>query len=704
MKNNIRASGIDIIGNIPWGTHFCQFYQTKEDLIGIVVPYLKAGLENNEFCMWIVSPLLEIEEAKEALKRDIPGFEFYLEKGQIEIVLYADWYVKDYVSELEESLEKRVEKLNQKAASNYDGLRLSGDSFWSEAHRQDIVQYEGEVDSLIGKHHMIALCTYSFDKCSTAGIAEIVTNHQFILARRERKWERIENFGRKRAEDAETRLREAFESLERKVKERTAELEEAYNSQMENSRRLSEAQKMAHIGSWDWNLITDRIYWSDEVYRIFGLTPDKYSLSLSKVLDNIHPDDRSFVGNAIKRALNGEPYDIEYRIIPADGKERIVHAQGEVNFDEKNAPVRMKGTVQDITERKKTEAKIQMLANVVESSDDAIITESLDYIITSWNKGAEQVYGYSAEEILGNDISILAPHDLKNETRKLVEQVKQGEKIQQYETLRLGKDGRRINVSITISPVLDVHGELTAISLIYRDITEKKEAGEALAKLEKIRIKEIHHRIKNNLQVISSLLSLQAEKFSDAKTLEAFRESQNRVTSMALIHEELYRGNRVDKLDFSDYLQKLAEDLFSSYNLRDSGISLKVDLEQVYLDMDTAIPLGIIVNELVSNSFKHAFSNEREGEICIALKKAENFTVHEESSGVEPGCRGESDLQYILRVTDNGKGIPEDIDFRTADSLGFQLINLLVEQVDGCIEPGKDRGTEFTIRFSNTGK
>lgn len=170
---------------------------------------------------------------------------------------------------------------------------------------------------------------------------------------------------------------------------------------------------------------------------------------------------------------------------------------------------------------------------------------------------------------------------------------------------------------------------------------------------------------------------------------------------MALIHEELYKGNRIEALDFSDYLRKLAADLFSSYNLRNGDISLNVDLEQIYLDMDTSIPLGIIVNELVSNSLRHAFLDGREGEISIALKKAENSAVRKESSGVENGCKENNSFQYVLRVTDSGKGIPEEIDFQAADSLGFQLINLLVEQIEGCIELGRDQGTEFTIWFSN---
>ena len=154
----------------------------------------------------------------------------------------------------------------------------------------------------------------------------------------------------------------------------------------------------------------------------------------------------------------------------------------------------MKGIVQDITERKKAEEKIQTLANAVESSNDAIVTESLEGIITSWNKGAEQIYGYSAEEILGKNISILEPDNLKGEIKQLIEKIKQGKKIQHYETLRLKKDGTIINVSITLSPVFDASGKLVAISAIVRDITERIKAEEALAKIENARKKEIHHQ------------------------------------------------------------------------------------------------------------------------------------------------------------------------------------------------------------------
>jgi len=225
------------------------------------------------------------------------------------------------------------------------------------------------------------------------------------------------------------------------------------------------------------------------------------------------------------------------------------------------------------------------------------------------------------------------------------------------------------------------------------DITKRKEAEEAMALIEIARKQEIHHRIKNNLQVISSLLDLQAEQFNnrecikDSEVLEAFKESQNRVISMALIHEELHKGEGFETLNFSSYVKELADNLFLTYRLGNNNINLNVDLDQnVFLDMYTAVPLGIIINELVSNSLKHAFPDRNDGEIRINLRKEEGNT------------------NFVLTVSDNGVGIPEDLDIENLESLGLQLVTTLVDQLDGELELKRDNGTEFTLRFTVTGK
>jgi two-component sensor histidine kinase len=243
--------------------------------------------------------------------------------------------------------------------------------------------------------------------------------------------------------------------------------------------------------------------------------------------------------------------------------------------------------------------------------------------------------------------------------------------------------------------------------LVITDLTEQKKNKEILANIDTVRKKEIHHRIKNNLQVISSLLDLQAEKLSsnrdciiDSEIREAFRESQNRVISMALIHEELYKGGAFDTLDFSSYIEELTKNLFLTYRLGNNNVSLSMDLEEnIFFSMDTAVPLGIIVNELVSNSFKHAFAGRGKGEIRIKLHREENgdcINVREESKSED--CISTED--FILTVSDNGIGISEDLDVEDLDSLGLQLVTTLVDQLDGELELKRNNGTEFTMRFT----
>jgi PAS domain S-box-containing protein len=491
---------------------------------------------------------------------------------------------------------------------------------------------------------------------------------------------------------AEEDIKKVHANLEKLVEERTTELKKAYKSLKENEEGLAEAQKMAHIGNWGWDIATDKAYWSDELYHIFGRSPQELTPTYNEYLSYVHPDDRENADNAHKKALNGKPFSIDHRIILSSGEERTVHIQTEVIFNEKHLPIRLKGIVQDITERKRAEEDTKTLASIVESSQDAIITISLDGNITNWNKGAAQIYGYSAEEVLGKHISILAPDNLKGEIKRLIDRIKHKIMIKNYEITKLKKDGTLINVSLTLSPIFDASGRLTAVSVIARDITERIKAEKSMAKAEDARKKEIHHRIKNNLQVISSLLDLQADKFNDTKVVEAFRESQNRVISMALIHEELYKEERTDTLNFSDYLKKLAENLFQTYRVSSKNIHLNLDLEENMLfDMDIAVPLGIIVNELVSNSIKHAFMGRDKGEILIKL--------HREESKVRK-TEGTKSTNFVLSVLDNGIGIPKNLEIEELDSLGLQLVSSLVEQLDGELGLKRNNGTEFTIRFT----
>ena len=216
MNEKLRKSGIDIIGDISWGTHFCQFYQTKEDLMDMLIPYFKAGLENNEFCLWITPEPLEVEKAKEALRRAIPDFDTYLENGQIELIPYTHWYFKEGNFDSERVLNGLVEKLNKALANGYDGLRLTECTFWLKNEDWNVFDnYEEEIDRIIENYQMMALCTYSLDNCNAVGIIDVIANHRFSLIKREGKWEQIESSKRKIAEENRLYLASIVESFRR---------------------------------------------------------------------------------------------------------------------------------------------------------------------------------------------------------------------------------------------------------------------------------------------------------------------------------------------------------------------------------------------------------------------------------------------------------------------------------------------------------
>ena len=222
------------------------------------------------------------------------------------------------------------------------------------------------------------------------------------------------------------------------------------------------------------------------------------------------------------------------------------------------------------------------------------------------------------------------------------------------------------------------------MALVEGQLTERKQTEEqALASLKEKEalLKEIHHRVKNNLQIISSLLSLQAGHIKNQEAQEMFTDSQNRVRSMAMIHESLYRSNDLAKIDFSEYIRNLTSGLLHTYGFSARAVTLEVDVGDVRLNVDTAVPCGLIINELVSNSMKYAFPDGREGEIRVSL---------------HPGA----DYIFTLTITDNGVGFPEGLDFRNTESLGLQLVNSLTAQLDGTVELDTTTGTAFKITFA----
>lgn len=218
VENGLRNSGIDVIGHVPWGTHFCQFYRTKHDLIDILVPYFKAGLDNNEFCMWVTAEPLVTAEAKNAMTGAVPDLSKYLASGQIEIIDYHEWYLPDGTFNDDRVLSAWVDKLNEALLKGYSGLRLTGNTFWLERnHWQAFTEYEAKVNNVIGQYHMLAICTYCLDKCDGAAVVDVVKNHQFAIIKQEGKWDLIESTIYKQAraalKESEKKYRNLFDTM-----------------------------------------------------------------------------------------------------------------------------------------------------------------------------------------------------------------------------------------------------------------------------------------------------------------------------------------------------------------------------------------------------------------------------------------------------------------------------------------------------------
>jgi PAS domain S-box-containing protein len=349
--------------------------------------------------------------------------------------------------------------------------------------------------------------------------------------------------------------------------------------------------------------------------------------------------------------------------------------------------------VQKVTLLRELRERKEMFERFFESAPDAILVSDKHGRITDMNAQAAHLFGYSREELIGESIEILVPEQVRAQHRSdrdaYMESPKTRPMGQGLELYARRKDGTQCPVDITLSP-LGGGGEPRVLAAI-RDMTEhnvtQEKIRESLREKE-VLLREVHHRVKNNLAVICSLFYLESTYAKDEHTAQVFRESENRVHSMALVHETLYGSKNLSRIDFSDYAKVLATDILSTYGNRDdakSAIRLRTELSPVIMSIDLAVPCGLILNELISNAFKHGFPNGNGGQITVSL-----------SSG--------SNQQCLLRVDDNGAGIPPGFDANSKKSLGLRLVRSLTKQIRGSFElvraePGSSARLQFPADF-----
>lgn len=454
--------------------------------------------------------------------------------------------------------------------------------------------------------------------------------------------------------------------------------------------------------------------------EIVGLTSLEMSNNFSKRAKGRTAINNSYFQRAIGEwdkigmeiLRSGGTRTLEQEIVFSDGIKRIFI----VNFTAfNNGKEGVQGLVivlQDVTEFRKSknafEEKMQesedKYRSFVQNLKGIAFQFDRNFKLEFMHGAVEEITGYGEEELVSSKLwhNLIEPEDLSifREKESKIKQCSchcQGELDYRIRC----KNGKIKWMRETYQKVPGKEGKPDVYNGIIYDITERKEAEETLAKVEIARKKEVHHRIKNNLQVISSLLDLQAENIGDERIKEVLRESQNRIMSIALIHRELYRDREMNNVNFSTYIRELAENLLDTYKIGDSRISLDMDLEEnIFFDVETAVPLGIIVNEIFSNSLKYAFPDRAGGEIRISLvmKNKEESEFDSFSNGIKQGIEGGAN--FVLTISDNGVGIPETFKMGTTDTLGLQLINVLVEQLDGSIRLNRTGGTEFIIDFA----
>jgi PAS domain S-box-containing protein len=361
--------------------------------------------------------------------------------------------------------------------------------------------------------------------------------------------------------------------------------------------------------------------------------------------------------------------------------------------NEKGEKIGSMGLSRDISDIKNTQEKLfsqsAKLNLIFQNSSHIIFTVDKNFKLTSFNNNfiALQEAALGVTPKIGTTVIINSGVIYSNEVVKHRTEIHK-KAIQGissvFENELTKKNGEKIWLETYVDPIVLENNQIEEATYIVHDITEKKQAEQLIKealKEKEILLKEVHHRVKNNLQIISSIINLQSTFVKDESSQDMLKDIQNRIKTMSFIHESLYQTKDFSSINFAEYVQNLAQNLTHSYRLYDKKIEIKVIAKPIFLNLDQSIPCGLIINELVTNAFKYAFKNKNEGEINISITQ-QNQTV------------------FVI-VEDNGLGFPKEIDFKNTESLGLQLVVTLTEQLSGKIELETKKGTKFILSFTN---
>ena len=501
MAIELRKTGISVVGDMPWGIHFCCFYETKEDLLDILVPYFKVGLENNEFCLWVISSseLLTVEEATSALRKALPDLDRHMAEGSIEVVGHDEWFIEGRAFDLHRVVNRFKEKVDEALARGYAGMRVNGSPAWMRKEDgKELLEFEGEVDRLFPNERIIASCTYPLAGSGAADLLDVTRTHQFAIVRRHGNWELIETPELKQAKAEIKRLNEG---LEQRVVERTRELavaneklrtEIAERNQIEEALRESESRlrlalDAARMGCFDWDMVSGKIIWSSVHANLFGLDPNSFRGTYQEFDERVHPEDREALNAMVARARDERTfYSHEYRIIWPDGTVHWVAGQGQFFYDPTGKPVRMSGLVLDITERKWAEENLRkseaQLAEAQQLAQLGSWSRELATNVVTWSDEIFRIFGMEPQKVGTTYQAFLEqvhPDD-RTTVRAVIEDA-----FKYYRPFSCEYRITRLDGAVRIihergSVVADDAGKPIRVFGTAQDITERKHAEEEL--------------------------------------------------------------------------------------------------------------------------------------------------------------------------------------------------------------------------------